>query len=110
MKSLLLSSFALLMTVGCSEGQPSKAHNQPHTQHVEKSDTFTAVVTGFGGPGSRRGWINVYFRSGNLSGVITDVRPEELNCRVGDRVPVKQSGNAIVALQGVCRKGAALPV
>jgi hypothetical protein len=109
MKNMFFASLALLVIAGCSEGPTTKGQNLEHANNVPNSETLTAVVIGFGGTGGRRGLTNVHLRSGTLTGVITYMRPEELDCRVGDRVPVKRAGNAIVALQGVCRKGAVLP-
>ena len=104
----LASLLTLVVISGCSDTDATKGQAQPATHHAEESGIQTAVVTGFGGPGSRRGWVDVHLRSGSLSGVIANVRSDELDCRIGDRVPVKQSGQAIVALKGVCRKGGAV--
>jgi hypothetical protein len=108
MKDIYLTLSALLALVGCSDGLPSTNDELARSHKTADDRTLTAVVTGFGGPGGRRGRTNVYLSSGKLSGVILGVLAEELDCKVGDRVPVKRVGNAVAALPGVCRKGASL--
>ena len=108
MKGRFLALLALLAFAGCSDGQPPETDDLARSQIAAEGHVLTAVVTGFGGSGVRRGLVDVHLRSGELSGVIMGVLPQQLNCKVGDRVPVRQSGMMIVALPGVCMKGASL--
>ena len=98
-----IAVLALLIS-GCSDAGPESDGATVETRGGSEDRALTAIVTGFGGPGSRRGYTNVYIRSGELTGVIPGVLPEELDCKVGDRIPAKKSGGAIVAFRNACRK------
>ena len=69
----------------------------------------TAHVSGFGGASGRRGSVDVHLRNATGFGVIRNVRPDQLSCRVGQKVAVEQSGPALRGLPGTCRTSSRHP-
>ena len=71
--------------------------------------TTTAEVTAFGGQSGRWGSVDVYVKNATGHGVIQNIRPDGLNCRIGERVAVEQSGSILRGLPGTCRTAPKLP-
>ena len=78
-------------------------------QAGDRWETTIAEVTGFGGQSGRRGSVDVYVKYATGYGVIQNIRPDRLNCRIGERVAVEQSGSILRGLPGTCRTSAKLP-